>query len=357
MPTVAVVTGSLGMIGAEAALFYGKASAIVVGVDNDLRRYFFGPEASTLTTLEALKAELGTRYRHHHVDIRDRAAIKKIFNHYGNDIELIIHAAAQPSHDWAGQEPVTDFSINATGTLNLLEAMREHCPDAVFTLMSTNKVYGDNPNRLPLIEEETRWSVERSHPYARGIPEEMSIDCCLHSLFGVSKTAGDLAAQEYARYFGCKTGIFRAGVVSGPRQLGAQLHGFLSYLIKCAVTGTPYCILGYKGKQVRDIIHAADVIAALDAFFRAPRRGEVYNLGGGQGCNISVLEAVRLVEDITETRMHVEYSDTPRRGDHIWYVSDVTKLETHFPGWIRTYPDVRSIAEEVFAANRDRWAR
>lgn len=353
--SVVLITGSSGLIGSEAALFYGQTGYKVVGVDNDMRLYFFGQKASTRWNRERLQSALGDRYDHHDADIRGIEGIEKVFSEYASNIELVIHTAAQPSHDWAAKEPLTDFTVNANGTLILLEAMRKHSPEAVFIFTSTNKVYGDRPNTLPLIETETRWEVDPRHSFHNGIPEEMSVDQSMHSLFGASKLAADTLVQEYGRYFGLKTVAFRGGVLTGPQHSGAQLHGFLSYLMRCCMTGTPYTIFGYKGKQVRDIIHSNDVVSAFDAFFQNPRIGEVYNLGGGPESNISMLEAIELAQEITGKKMSVEYTDKNRMGDHIWYVSDLTKLKTHYPGWRLSYASVRDIAEEIYEFNKTRW--
>lgn len=265
------------------------------------------------------------------------------------DIALIIHAAAQPSHDWAAREPLTDFGVNAGGTLNLLEAMRHYCPEAVFIFTSTNKVYGDQPNNLPLVELNTRWEIDPAHRYHNGIAESMSVDQCMHSLFGASKLAADVLVQEYGRYFNFKTVCFRGGVLSGSRQSGVRLHGFINYLMKCAMTGTPYTILGYKGKKVRDVIHAEDVVTAFHAFFTKPRRGgEVYNLGGGRASNVSVLEAITLVEEIMGKRLAHTYTDQNRAGDHVWYITDLSKFTTHFPEWQMKYSSIRMIMEDIY---------
>lgn len=353
--SVVVVTGSGGLIGSEAALFYGRAGYDVVGIDNDMRSYFFGADSSTVWNRTRVQQMLGTRYRHYDLDVRDLDGVHSVFQQYGTNIALIIHTAAQPSHDWAAREPMTDFTINANATLNLLETMRQCCKDAAFIFTSTNKVYGDRPNSLPLVELETRWEVPTDHPYHRGIPEEFSVDSTMHSLFGASKLAADILVQEYGRYFGFKTVCFRGGVLTGAQHSGSQLHGFLSYLMKCAVTGTPYTIIGYKGKQVRDIIHASDVIHAFDSFFQNPRVGEVYNLGGGRSSNISVLEAIALAQEITGNSMRVDYTDQSRAGDHIWYVSDLNKFQTHYPHWKLRYDNVRAIAEEIGEFGRPRW--
>lgn len=354
--SVVIITGSAGLIGSEAAEFYAGLGYLVVGIDNDFRQVFFGREGSTYWNRQRLESTLGAKYEHHDVDIRDVARVNKIFARYGENIALIIHAAAQPSHDWAAGGPLTDFSVNATGTLNLLEAMRSYSPEAVFIFMSTNKVYGDRPNKLPLVELATRWEIDPSHCYQKGITEEMSVDQCMHSLFGASKLAADVMVQEYGRYFNFKTASFRGGVLSGCRQSGVQLHGFINYLMKCVMTGTPYTILGYKGKQVRDVIHSSDVIAATHAFFLNPRRnGEVYNLGGGRESNVSVLEALELAREITGKKFKSEYSDHNRVGDHIWYISDLSKFNAHYPDWKMRYHNIRLIMDEIWEENKGRW--
>lgn len=352
--SIAIITGSAGLIGSEASAAFAGLGLQVVGIDNDMRREFFGESASTMWNRRRLQSELGDRYLHLDVDIRDRAAIDSAFSRYGADVSVVVHTAAQPSHDWAAREPETDFAVNALGTLHLLEATRRHAPDAVFIFTSTNKVYGDTPNRLPLIELESRWEVDPTHPYAGGITEEMSIDQTLHSLFGVSKVAADTLVQEYGRYFGIKTACFRGGCLTGPHHAGTQLHGFLAYLMRCAVTREPYVVQGYKGKQVRDNIHSADLIEAFLEFFRAPRVGEVYNMGGGRFSNCSMLEAIALCEDITGREMTWSYQDRNRVGDHIWWISDTTRFSSHYPAW-RVRHDVPSILRESYESNVERW--
>jgi CDP-paratose 2-epimerase len=344
------------LIGSEAAAHFASQGRDVVGIDNDMRRYFFGDEASTRWQRERLQSQLGGRYRHEELDIRDAAAIEALFQRYASAIDLVVHTAAQPSHDWAAKEPGVDFGVNATGTLNLLEATRRHAPHAVFIFTSTNKVYGDTPNRLPLVEQELRWEIDPSHTYAGGIREDMSVDQTLHSLFGASKLAADVLVQEYGRYFGMATACFRGGCLTGPNHSGAQLHGFLAYLIKCAATGTPYTVFGYRGKQVRDNIHSADLIAAFDHFARAPRSGEVYNIGGGRYSNCSMLEAIAICDELTGRPMQWTYKEDNRKGDHIWWISDVGKFAAHYPAW-RLTRDVPAICREIFEANRDRWPR
>lgn len=354
--SVAIISGSAGLIGSEATRHFAARGLDVVGIDNDMRRRFFGKAASTRRQKWLLKQELGIAYRHVKADIRDATAVAKVFRHFGKHISLVVHTAAQPSHDWAARAPHVDFGVNAVGTLNLLEAMRQHAPQAVFIFTSTNKVYGDTPNRLPLRELDKRWEIDPSHPYAGGIPETLSIDQTLHSLFGASKVAADVLVQEYGRYFGLATGCFRGGCLTGPNHSGTQLHGFLSYLMRCTVSGTPYTVFGYKGKQVRDNIHSADLIRAFDHFFRAPRPGEVYNIGGGRFSNCSMLEAIETCERIAGRELTWEYSDTNRTGDHVWWVSDVSKFSAHYPDWKLTY-DVPAICRAIHEANVEHWAQ
>jgi CDP-paratose 2-epimerase len=345
--SVVLITGSAGLIGSEAAQFYCERGHVVIGIDNDMRRSFFGDEASTRWKREALVHDYA-QYSHHDVDIRDRNAVERMFQEYGRDIELVIHAAAQPSHDWAARDPHTDFTINAHGTLTLLEATRQFCPDAVFVFTSTNKVYGDRPNELPLVEDETRWEIDPGHPYhAAGIDESMSIDATKHSIFGATKAAADLLVQEYGRYFGMKTACFRGGCLTGPNHSAAQLHGFLAYLMRCVVQDLPYTVFGYKAKQVRDNIHSADYVSAVDHFFRAPRAGgEVYNIGGGRFCSCSVVEAIALCEEIAGKRLTWQYSDANRSGDHIWWISNTGRFSEHFPTWIQQH-DLRATLEQM----------
>lgn len=332
MSRVVLITGSCGLIGSEAVEFFAGKHFHVVGIDNDMRKYFFGEQAST--SWRRIQLEQLPNYRHTYVDVRDEKALDPIFREYGTDIELIVHAAAQPSHDWAATEPLTDFDVNARGTLLLLEKTRQHAPSACFIFTSTNKVYGDTPNGLPLEEKETRWTLKDVHPWAEfGIDETMSIDRSTHSLFGASKLAADVLVQEYGRYFGMKTVCFRGGCLTGPHHSGAQAHGFLAYLMKCAITKQTYTIFGYKGKQVRDNIHSRDLIAAFWHFFQNPRVGEVYNIGGGVYHNCSVMEGIALCEELTGANMDIRYSDVARVGDHIWWISDVRKFQSHYPDW------------------------
>jgi len=351
--SVAIVTGSSGLIGSEAVRFLTQQGLDVVGIDNDMRGYFFGAGGSVAWNTERLRKEC-PRFTSHALDIRDQPGIDKLFAHYGPAIQLVIHAAAQPSHDWAAREPLTDFSINATGTMILLEAVRRWCPQAVFIFMSTNKVYGDAPNSLPLVEQATRWDVRSDHAYAaHGIDEAMSIDQCKHSLFGCSKAAADLLVQEYGRYFGMKTGLFRGGCLTGPAHSGVELHGFLAYLVHCAVQRKPYTIYGYKGKQVRDNIHSVDLVNALWAFAQNPRPGAVYNMGGSRHSHCSVLEAMSMIERLTGEPVQYTLSDQARSGDHIWWVSDVRRFQADYPSWTYRY-NMESIVKEIVDAMRDR---
>jgi CDP-paratose 2-epimerase len=350
---IALITGSAGLIGSESVRFLAERFDLLIGIDNDMRAYFFGPESSTRWNQHQL-SERYANYRHYSIDIRDTAALEPLFAEYSTDIALVVHTAAQPSHDWAAREPFTDFSINANGTLNLLEMTRRHCPEAVFVFTSTNKVYGDNPNLLPLVEMETRWEPDPSHPYAEaGIDENMSLDHTTHSIFGASKVAADVLVQEYGRYFGMRTVCFRGGCLTGGNHSGAQLHGFLSYLMKCAITGQHYTIFGYKGKQVRDNIHSHDLVNMFWHFYQNPRPGEVYNAGGSRFANCSMLEAITLCEEITGNRMSYAYSDTNRVGDHIWYISDVRKFRAHYPDWAYEY-DLRATLTDIFNTIKQR---
>ncbi|MBU9889156.1 MAG: NAD-dependent epimerase/dehydratase family protein [Candidatus Omnitrophica bacterium] len=352
---IALITGVAGLVGSDAARFFHARDFSVVGIDNGMREYFFGEDGSVRGNLESLLREC-PNVTNDPVDIRDAGAVRRIFSEHNRDIAVVVHNAAQPSHDWAAREPQTDFGINAVGTLNLLEATRQYCPQAVFIFSSTNKVYGDNPNRLPLVELETRWELDPGHAYyPKGIDENMSVDHCVHSVFGASKLAADIMVQEYGRYFGMKTGIFRGGCLTGSRHAGAELHGYLAYLMKCAVTGREYRIYGWKGKQVRDNLHSEDLANAFYHFYQNPRCGEVYNMGGGRVSHCSMLEAVRLCEKITGNSLRKVYVETPRAGDHIWWVSDVSKFQSHYPGW-RVTKGTEEILKDIFEQNRSCWA-
>jgi CDP-paratose 2-epimerase len=347
--SVAIVTGSGGLVGSEAARYLTAKGLEVVGIDNDMRARFFGAGASTRPAWTGLQRTLAS-YTHLEADIRDGDAIERLFARHGRAIGLVVHAAAQPSHDWAARDPVTDFAINAGATLDLLEATRRHCPAAVFVFCSTNKVYGDAPNRLPLVEREARWALTESHPYgAHGIDESMSLDRSMHSLFGVSKSAADLMVQEYGRYFGLSTACFRCGCITGAGHAGAELHGFLAYLVKCAVEDRPYTVIGYKGKQVRDNIHALDLVDAFWQFFQAPRRAEVYNMGGGYFASCSVNEAIAAAEALTGRAMKRGYDPTNRSGDHIWWISDTRRFQQHYPAW-RLTRTIEAMVREIHDA-------
>jgi CDP-paratose 2-epimerase len=352
--SVAIITGSAGLVGSAACQHFAAKGMSVVGIDNDMRSWFFGDEASTHWNTLALQKLLGKAYTHESIDIRDRDSISTVFQRYGRDISLVIHAAAQPSHDWAATNPLVDFDINAAGTLNVLEATRLHAPDAVFIFTSTNKVYGDRPNELPLEELATRYEIDPRHAYVNGISEDMPIDACLHSVFGASKVAADVMVQEYGRYFGLRTACFRGGTLTGENHSATQLHGFLAYLMRCLMTGTPYTVFGYKGKQVRDAIHSSDLVRAFDEFYKAPRVAEIYNIGGGRFSHCSVLEAIDLCEGIVGHPLTWSYDPTNRVGDHIWWVGNNAKFQSHYPEWQMQY-DVPLILKEIFESNRDRW--
>jgi CDP-paratose 2-epimerase len=341
-----IVTGSAGLIGSETVRRFANDGAQVAGIDNDMRAQFFGPEASTRKMRDDLIANV-PGYRHHDIDIRDATAVTQLFKQLRGTIDAVVHTASQPSHDWAAREPQTDFTVNANGTLNLLEVARNFCPEAPFIFTSTNKVYGDTPNRLPLRELEKRWEIEPGHEYEPGISENMSIDCSKHSLFGASKTAADILVQEYGRYFGMPTVSFRGGCLTGPAHAGTELHGFLSYLMICTVTKRPYRVLGYKGKQVRDNIHSFDLVEAFAEFIRAPRAGEVYNIGGSRHCNCSILEAIELCEEISGCKLGWQYGETNRIGDHIWWISDIRKFQKHYPNWKFRY-DLPGLVNEIY---------
>ncbi len=331
MPT-AIVTGSGGLIGSEAVRTLTREGFDVIGVDNDMRAAFFGEAASTGRTTAELREALPT-FRHQAIDIRDRDAIERLFREEAPRLELIVHTAAQPSHDWAARDPHTDFTVNALGTLNLLQAARDHTPDATFVFTSTNKVYGDRPNFLPLQEQELRLELPEDHEWFGGVTIDMPLDHCTHSLFGVSKASADLMVQEYGRYFDMPTVCFRGGCLTGPQHAGAELHGFLSYLVKCAVTGQPYTVFGYDGKQVRDNIHSFDVVQAFLAFHRAPKAAAVYNLGGGRESNISMREAILKCEQLTGRPMNVSFGGDARIGDHRWWISDLSAFKADYPEW------------------------
>jgi CDP-paratose 2-epimerase len=350
----AIVTGSGGLIGSESASRLVEAGYEVVGVENDTRAVLFGPAASTSHVTDRLRREL-SGFRSADLDIRDADGVDRLFAEAGGGaIDLVIHTAAQPSHDWAASDPQADFGINANGTLNLLEASRKHCPEATFVFTSTNKVYGDTPNRLPLEDLETRLELPQDHAWFGGIDTSMSIDLTLHSLFGASKAAADLLVQEYGRYFGMPTVCFRAGCLTGPNHAGAQLHGFLAYLMKCTVTGDPYTVFGYEGKQVRDNLHSADLVDAFLLFHADPQAAAVYNIGGGRENACSMLEAIELCERIAGRELRWELSDEARIGDHRWWISDLDEFGARHGGW-RPERDLETILREIHDANAERW--
>lgn len=343
---IAIVTGSSGLIGAATVRRLCSEGFRVIGIDNDMRSYFFGAEASTDWSRQRLEQDCSA-FTHKAADIRDSTAIDAIFSEFTSDIKLVVHTAAQPSHDWAAKEPLTDFSVNATGTMVMLEATRKYCPEAVFIFTSTNKVYGDAPNSLPLLELGGRWELDSKHHFSEfGIDESMSIDQCKHSLFGASKAAADLLTQEYGRYFGLKTAIFRGGCLTGPGHSGAQLHGFLAYLMKCVIEERPYTVFGYKGKQVRDNIHCEDLVECFLQFYKNPRVAEVYNIGGSRFSNCSMIEAIELSEKISGKKLSFSYAEDNRIGDHIWWISDVRKFQSHYPEWKYKY-NIKEILSEI----------
>ncbi len=343
---IAIITGSGGLIGSECVSFFSDKFDKIISIDNDMRSFFFGEEASTLWNIKRLQNNFDN-IEHHNIDIREYDKCKNIFEKYKDDIKLIVHTAAQPSHDWAAKAPLVDFTVNANGTLNLLELSRLCCKNAVFIYTSTNKVYGDNPNKLPLVEQETRWEIDENHKFFKeGIDESMSLDNTTHSLFGVSKLSADVLVQEYGRYFKMKTGTFRGGCLTGSNHSGTQLHGFLAYLVKCALNDQPYTIFGYKGKQVRDNIHSSDLVNMFWHFYQNPKEGEVYNVGGSRHSNCSMLEAIDIVKKLSGKSLNYTYSETNRIGDHIWYISDVSKFKTHYPEWEYKF-DIEKILSEI----------
>jgi CDP-paratose 2-epimerase len=349
----AIVTGSGGLIGSESVHYLVRAGFDVTGLENDLRAQFFGPEASTSRVTERLLESYPDEFRSLELDIRDAEGVLRVFADI-RDLALVIHTAAQPSHDWAASDPQTDFTVNANGTLNLLEATRLHTPDASFVFCSTNKVYGDLPNFLPLVELEYRLELPEGNRYYGGIDTSMSIDASMHSLFGVSKAAADLMVQEYGRYFDLPTVCFRGGCLTGPNHAGAQLHGFLAYLMKCTVTGEPYTVFGYGGKQVRDNIHSSDLVRAFSEFHRAPRPAAVYYIGGGRESNCSMLEAIALCEQITGRELDWQLSDQARMGDHRWWISDLDQFQADYPEWTLEY-DLETTLREIYERNVEYW--
>jgi CDP-paratose 2-epimerase len=350
----AIITGSGGLIGSESVRRLVEGGYEVIGLENDMRASFFGPDASTAHTTETLLERYSEGFRSLEIDIRDAEGVARVFAERGSEIELVIHTAAQPSHDWAASDPQTDFAVNANGTLNLLEATRLNAPAATFIFCSTNKVYGDLPNQLPLLELERRLELPEDHRFYRGIDTTMSIDGSTHSLFGVSKAAADLLVQEYGRYFDMPTVCFRGGCLTGPNHAGTQLHGFLSYLMRCTMTGDPYTVFGYGGKQVRDNIHSEDLVSAFEAFHRAPRAAAVYNIGGGRESNCSMLEAIELCQEIAGRELDWQLGEDNRIGDHRWWISDLAPFRADYPDWEIKH-DVRDILREIHDRNAERW--
>ena len=343
---IALITGSCGLVGSESSLFFSKKGFKSIGIDNNYRKFFFGNDGDITWVKKKLKKSLKD-YVHFNTDIRNYNNLKKIFKKYAKKIKLVIHAAAQPSHDWAKNKPFIDFDINAKGTLNLLELTKLYAPNAPFLFMSTNKVYGDNPNKLPLLEKKTRWELKKSHKYQNGIDETMSIDNCTHSFFGASKSYADLVVQEYGRNIGLKTACFRAGCITGPNHSGAKLHGFLSYLVKSSLQNKKYSLIGYKGKQVRDNIHSQDLVSCFWEFYKKPGIGEVYNIGGGRYSNCSIIEALNAIEKISKVKIKRKILTQNRIGDHIWYISDMKKFKKRYPKWKQKYSTLKIIKELI----------
>jgi CDP-paratose 2-epimerase len=344
--SVVIITGSSGLVGSESVNFFSKKGFDVIGIDNNLRKKFFGNEGSTNKIKNNL-LEKNKNFKHFSIDIRNYNSLEKIYKKYKNNISLIIHCAAQPSHDYGKNFPFLDFNVNATGTLNLLELTKKYCFSAPFIFMSTNKVYGDNPNRLRIVEKQKRWELKNNDKYFKGINENFSIDNCTHSFFGVSKTYADLIVQEYGKNIGLKTVCLRGGCLTGPNHSGAKLHGFLSYLVKVSLSKKKYSLIGYKGKQVRDNLHSYDLVNCFWEFFKKPTRGEVYNMGGGRYSNCSIIEALDLVEDIANIKIKREILKKPRVGDHIWYISDLSKFKKHYPKWQQKYNTKRIIEDLI----------
>ena len=343
---IALITGSCGLVGSESATFFSKKGFKIIGIDNNYRKVFFGKDGDISWLRNKLKKEL-KNYKHFNTDIRNFTNLEKIFKKYKKNISLIIHAAAQPSHDWAKNKAFIDFDINAKGTLNLLELTKLYCPEAPFIFMSTNKVYGDNPNLLPLIEKKTRWEIKGNHKFKSGIDESMSIDNCTHSFFGASKSYADIIVQEYGKNIGLKTACFRAGCITGPKHSGAKLHGFLSYLVKVSLQSKKYFLIGYKGKQVRDNIHSNDLVSCFWEYYKKPGYGEVYNIGGGRYSNCSIIEALNMVENITGIKIKKKILKHNRVGDHIWYISNTKKFKKKYPNWKQKFSTRRIITELI----------
>ena len=344
--SVALITGSCGLVGSESALFFSKKGFEVVGIDNNSRKFFFGKDGDISLVRKKLKKKIKTYY-HYNTDIRNYDALKKIFIKYERRIKIIIHCAAQPSHDWAKNKPFVDFDINAKGTLNILELTKLYTPNTPFIFVSTNKTYGDNPNKLPLIEKKTRWEIKKDHNFYSGIDETMSVDNCTHSFFGASKAYADLVVQEYGKNIGLKTACFRAGCITGPNHAGAELHGFLSYLVKTSLKSRKYNLIGYKGKQVRDNLHSYDLATCFWEYFKKPKKGEIYNTGGGRFSNCSIIEAINIIEESTNIKIKKNIIKQNRVGDHIWYISNMKKFRKDYPGWKQVYSTKKILLELI----------
>ena len=344
--SIVIITGANGLVGSEAVSFFSKKKYTVIGIDNNLRKFFFGEDGSTSWIKRKIIKE-NKNYIHHNIDIRNSQALNKLFKSYKNDISLIIHCAAQPSHDYGKNYPQIDFNVNATGTLNLLELTKKYCLNSPFIFMSTNKVYGDNPNKLKILEKRTRYELSKNDKFYNGVNEKLSIDDCTHSFFGVSKTYADLIVQEYGRNVGLKTVCFRAGCITGPNHSGAKLHGFLSYLVKQSLLKKEYTILGYKGKQVRDNLHSFDLINCFWEYFKKPKKGMVYNIGGGRFSNCSILEAISEIEYVAKIKIKRKFIKQNRVGDHIWYITDNKKFKKDYPNWKQKYNTKKIIKELI----------
>ena len=343
--SLVIITGSSGLVGSESVNFFSDKGFDIIGIDNNLRQFFFGKNGST-NWVKSQLLKRNKNFKNFNTDIRNLDKLNKIFKKYSKKISLIIHCAAQPSHDYGKNFPFLDFHVNATGTLNLLELTKKYCPDSPFIFMSTNKVYGDNPNNLKIFEKKTRWELKINDENFNGIRENFSIDNSTHSFFGVSKTYADLIVQEYGRNIGLKTVCFRGGCITGPNHSGASLHGFLSYLVKSSLIDKKYNIIGYEGKQVRDNLHSSDLINCFWEFYKKPKTGEVYNIGGGRYSNCSVIEALNYVEEFTKTKIRKKILKSARVGDHIWYISNTSKFKKHYPNWKQKY-DTKKIIEEL----------
>ena len=344
--SIVLITGSNGLVGSESVNFFSKKGFEVVGIDNNIRKFFFGNVASTIWLKNSLIKQ-NKKYKHFSIDIRNYTALEKIFKKFKKNISLIIHCAAQPSHDYGKNHPIIDFNVNASGTLNLLDLTKKYCDNSPFIFMSTNKVYGDNPNKLKLIEKKNRWELDADHKYFKGIDENFSIDNCTHSFFGVSKTYADLIVQEYGKNVGLKTVCFRGGCITGPNHSGAKLHGFLSFLVKQTLSEKRYTIIGYKGKQVRDNLHSSDLINCFWEFYKKPKNGVVYNIGGGRYSNCSIVEAIDKIENLTKTKIKIQFLKENRVGDHIWYISNNKKFKKDYPNWKQKYNTDKIIRELI----------